>query len=189
MPDYDLELAVYRPDGHPISASAYLRGRESDPAGFVPSWNDSTLLLFLAGTECVAQDTNLGRVDWIVRQLEAVLERLRRGQDALLRSAVLDQWPVPYFLFEAGVQAQEARLSQFTIEDDEVGGLFPIPHLDRSGPERLYAYVGAQRAALRAGATMDRAPFPLGRLLAALEREVEVGRRLLQVVPVPDWAC
>jgi hypothetical protein len=96
----------------------------------------AVLRLWVDGVDRLGSLWTLGDLGTLRRQLDAAVERLGRGEDAIVRSAVEDQLTVPYLLFEP--RGERILASCFLIRDPLVRHLFPES-------ERLYDWVRAHR--------------------------------------------
>ncbi len=144
---------------------------------------NSTFRLVLQGRDYVGEAWSLGRLDHLVAQLAAAVERLDRGEPALVRSAVTEQLDVPWYLFEPS--GDRVVISAFLLPDRSLANDFPIPLDGFGGGPTVYDHVLAHREALLAPGGTDlfrEVPFPREPLLAAMRREVAGARHLL-----PPW--
>ncbi len=112
--------------------------------------------------------------------------RLTKGEDAIIRSAVLDQPMVPYLLMSP-LDNDDVHLSLFVIPDLKAGWAFPIDNVSADSAE-LWAYMRDHRYQLLhpserlANNLFSDVPCPRVQLVTALEREASLGRRLFSEV-------
>jgi hypothetical protein len=177
-------FAIWCGDDRVMAVGDYLRGRETGAISWEPDLADSALILWVGGIERMAENWNLGEFVLLLRQFEALVPRLRQGQEAIVRSAVNDQPVVPYLLFEPA--GQHVRISLFLIDDPPHGYDYPIDLHPGMG-QQLYTYVAAHKARLLAAGNDDteqfRAlPYAKTALLENIERENARGRQLLALL-------
>ncbi len=164
----------------------YLRARQEGVILWQPSLMDSWILLEANGKELLDQWWNLGDLELIVLQCEEAHRRLVVGQEAIIRSGVLDQSVVPYLLMTP-TSTDEVDLSLFVIPDLEAGFAFPIDHVSGNSKE-LWAYLYENREQLLhpveppVNGLFSDVPCSKAQLIAALEREAALGRQLFATV-------
>jgi hypothetical protein len=187
MHSFRFQLAIYdRTFSHLIPVEEYLRA--DDELRWRPSLDDCGFFLECQGREWLADTYNMGNLALVVRQMEEAAARLARGDEAIIRSGVLDQDEVPYMLFEQPFGGL-IMLSLFFIEDSSMRHSFPIEGFSGSGQD-LYAYVREHRDELLAQPAGPRAkmfkslPCPAAELVHGMEREAKLGRQLFDVLGV-----
>lgn len=170
-----------------VSIADYLHFAEQE--GVVsrhPNLMDSWMLLKVDGKELLGENWNLGELELIVLQCEEAHRRLTKGEDAIIRSAVLDQPMVPYLLMSP-LDDDDVHLSLFVIPDLKAGWAFPIDNVSADSAE-LWAYMRDHRYQLLhpserlANNLFSDVPCPRVQLVTALEREASLGRRLFSEV-------
>jgi hypothetical protein len=98
------------------------------------------------GVEYLDDWWNMGRLDLIAAQAEDCVERLRRSDPAILRSAVLGVTGVPFHLVEPDDDDEGVGyVSRFFIPDLDVESWFPLPGWGLDDPEDLFDYVARHR--------------------------------------------
>jgi len=164
----------------------YLHMRQEGVVSWQPSLMDSWIFLEAHAKELLDQWWNLGDLELIVLQCEEAHRRLMGGQEAIIRSGVLDQSVVPYLLMTP-TNADEVDLSLFVIPDLEAGFAFPIDHVSGNSKE-LWAYLYENREQLLHPAEppvnglFSDVPCSKVQLITALEREAALGRQLFATV-------
>jgi len=185
----NFELAVFYPNDRDefITCQDYLDFRDIDEIDWLPELDDSTISLHIQGREWIATESNLGRLDWIVAQVELAAFRLRNNQPAVIRSAVIDQSSHLFLLESASWFGDaNARISEL-LEPPRGGFGFPIPIFSNYDPSALYKMAMADREKL-VNPKFDRIPFAEAELIHALERESDLGQRLLNLLGLPGLA-
>ncbi len=182
---FRFQLAIY--DGEtgdlltPISE--YLLLRDKGTVTWPPDIEHCGVFLAVDGKELVANDWSPGNLMLIVLQCEEAHRRLKEGQEAIIRSGVLES-SAPYLLFEPR-DSHETLLSLFLIPDPKISLVFPIDHIT-SDSQDLWSYVREHREQLLSPPTTSpdhftRVPCPCDELVAALGHEIFLGRQLLEL--------
>jgi hypothetical protein len=186
---YRFELSFYRrSDKAFVSAAEYLDSYRRGDVDWTPDVEYIGLSLVVDGQEWTLRRRGMGRYPKLIPQLAAVSSRVSDGRAALLRTAVEDVDIGTYFLFEP--RSDHIFISLFYITDTDFFCCYPIP--DASiGANELYEYVRTNRAFLLSaeagdGYRFNELPFPREQLIAALAREVEVGRSILSLPEFRD---
>jgi hypothetical protein len=190
------ELGIFDPTDAwraPVPAVDWLDEVRAGVPSWVPDLDRCTLFLEIDGVEHVAGKWNLGSLDVVIRQLSAALDRLRRFEIALVRSAVDGLAGVPLYLFEPLGASVVAISSIYLPSDDPHVHDYPIDRGIPGAELLLYAYVAKERVRLLDYGDLDQldpAVFvgvrvPVGELLSSLDRAVEAGRTVLDVCGAP----
>jgi len=186
---FRFQLAIYdRETGDLLTPiSEYLHLHREGTVTWQPDTEHCGVFLAVDGKELMADDWSLGDLKLIVLQCEAAYRRLVKGQEAIIRSGVLEL-SVPFLLFEP--QDNHATLlSLFLIEDSKAGFAFPIDHITGDSQD-LWSYMHEHREQLLSPPTaaldyFTRIPCPSDELVAALERETALGQQLLDILNKP----
>lgn len=183
------QLAIYdRETGDLLTPiSEYLHLNHEGAVTWQPDIEHCSIFLAVEGEELMTNDWSLGDLRLIVLQCEEAYHRLQVEQEAIIRSGVLES-SVPYLLFEPQ-DNHETLLSLFLISDSKAGFAFPIDHVTGNSQD-LWSYVREHREQLLSPPTavsdyFARVPCPSDELVAALERETALGRRLLELFNKP----
>ena len=186
---YRFELSFYRrSDKTFVSAAEFLDGYRRGEVEWIPDIESVGLSLVIDAQEWTLRRRGMGRYPDLIPQLAAVSSRVSDGRAALLRTAVEDVDIGTYFLFEP--RADRVLISLFYITDTDFFCCYPVP--DASiGAHELHEYVRTNRAFLLSAESSDgyrfnELPFPREELVAALAREVEVGRSILSLPEFRD---
>jgi hypothetical protein len=128
------ELAFFRrPEKTFVSAAEYLDRYRRGDVDWVPDIESSGLSLVVEGKEWTLRRRSMGRYPDLIAQLAAVRNRLSRGREALLPTAVDDVDIGSYFLFEP--DADRFLNTLFYISETEVFSWYPVPESDRRSGE------------------------------------------------------
>jgi hypothetical protein len=191
--DFSFQLAVYNREGEPrhLPVAEYLRARTGGELSWQPDPEDSTFIMEREGVVYIAPDWNLGSLKWLLPQMTAAAARLEAGEDALIRSAVIEGSEVPYISFEPAPE-EGLLVSLFIIPDPQLEAIFPAgPWSERSA--ELYDYFHARREELLKRVTdpyllslmgqeyFSEVGVPARLMIESLRREEELGRRLLEL--------
>jgi hypothetical protein len=190
---YRFELAVFDPhNGKVISCREYLELRNTASISWVPEVEDSALFLTAEEREWMGDEWNLGNIRDIVSQLVHVKERLEKGEQAILRSAVLDQPSPPYFLFQpdSAKEVSMVLISMFFILEFPMGVYFPIDNGAGDHSEKLYSFVEQHRNKLLSDdpfptpgqPPLKQVQFPNTALLEALREQIALGQKVISVI-------
>jgi hypothetical protein len=182
----DFRLEFYRSeDKQFVSCEEYLNRYRQGDTGWTPSLEYMNLSLVVAGKEWTLNRRGVGRYPDLIPQFSALCQRLGQGITGLLRTAVEDADIGTYFLFEP--KADQVLISLFYIVDENFYITYPVPD---SSPQAaaLYEYVRIHRDSLLAAETspgycFSELRFPANQLIAALEREINVGNAMLGLAP------
>ena len=191
--DFRFQLAIYNREGGPrqMPVADYLQARAEGQLSWKPEMDDATFVFEREDVIYIAPHWNLGRLDWLLPQMEAAAARLETGETALIRSAVIEGSEVPYISFEP--VGEELSVSLFIIPDPQLERIFPAGPWSQES-ETLYEYFHQQREALLYRikdpyllSLLDNEYFsdvkaPAGPMIDSLRREAEIGRRLLELM-------
>ncbi|HEY0006847.1 MAG TPA: hypothetical protein VGB17_18855 [Pyrinomonadaceae bacterium] len=191
--DFRFQLAIYNREGGPrhMPVADYLQARADAAISWKPDMEDSTFIFEREDVIYIAPDWNLGRLEWLLPQMEAAAARLERGEMALIRSAVIEGSEVPYISLEPA--AEEISVSLFIIPDARLERIFPAgPWSEESA--LLYDYFQQHRAAILYRITdpyllsllgheyFSDVKAPAQQMIASLRREAEAGQKLLELL-------
>lgn len=101
----------------------------------------------IGGVEYLRDWWNMGRLELVAAQARDCVERLRRRDPAILRSAVLGVSGVPFHLVEPGEDEGErvGYVSRFFIPDLDVESWFPLAGWGLEDPADLFDFVAQHR--------------------------------------------
>lgn len=184
---YRFELAVWQPGtDRVVPIAEYLQLSNEGSLDWRPHLENSAIILRANKKEWLGNKWNMGALELIAPQLQAAYQRLVKGQDAIIRSAVDDEDQVPYLLIEPQ-KLEEVSITLFFIIESPFAYDYPI---DRNPgmSKRLYKYVQTHKSDLVASLDQTLEAycfqnlfFPYGLLVSSLEREARLGQTLLKV--------
>lgn len=175
--DYKFCVEIYKDEKYEelISLEHYIT--HPDQVEVEINLSKSTLSLQVHQQELLGSEYGFGQLNLIAIQLEAVADRLRSQQIALLRSANYDSINAPYLVFEPGESLVYISILYF---QDDYDNHFPIDGLVDNCPSAAlykhvidhYTEVLARNQDALYKSHFTRVPYPKPQLLEDIDREI-----------------